>query len=87
MTDETHVDGNALGGLLMEVFGREMTDARACCGGCGAVTQVGAMRVYRGAGDVMRCPSCDGVVLVTVTIHEHIRVHMGGMGWLEPAPG
>ena len=27
MTDATHVDGNALGGPLIEVFGREMTDA------------------------------------------------------------
>ena len=31
MTDATHVDGNALGGLLIDVFGREMTDAHGCC--------------------------------------------------------
>ncbi len=27
MTDDAHVDGNAIGGLLIEVFGQEMTDA------------------------------------------------------------
>ena len=32
MTDATHVDGNALGGLLTEVFGREMTDAHGRLG-------------------------------------------------------
>ena len=50
MTDETHVDGNALGGMLLEVFGREMTDAHGACATCGAVHPVGAMRVYRGSG-------------------------------------
>ena len=35
MTDDNHVDGNAMGGLLMDVFGQEMTDARGCCASCG----------------------------------------------------
>jgi uncharacterized Zn finger protein len=86
MTDETHVDGNALGGLLQEVFGREMTDARGCCATCGTVNPVGAMRAYRGAGDVMRCPACGNVVMVAVTIRERTRVHLGGVRWIEPAP-
>ena len=30
------VDGNAIGGLLHEVFGTEMTDAASVCGSCGA---------------------------------------------------
>ena len=29
------VDGNAIGGLLYEVFGTEMTDAVSVCGTCG----------------------------------------------------
>ena len=34
---ETDVlDGNAIGGLLLEVFGTEMTAAMCVCGGCGA---------------------------------------------------
>jgi hypothetical protein len=29
------LDGNAIGGMLYHVFGREMTMAQAQCGGCG----------------------------------------------------
>jgi hypothetical protein len=53
MTNETHFDGNALGGLLHEVFGREMTDARGCCATCATVNLVGAIRVT--AGRVTSC--------------------------------
>jgi hypothetical protein len=86
MTDATHVDGNALGGLLIEVFGREMTDTHGCCASCGTVNALGAMRVYRGAGDVMRCATCGNVTIVTVVIREHTRVYAAGVRWMEPAP-
>jgi predicted RNA-binding Zn-ribbon protein involved in translation (DUF1610 family) len=86
MTDATHVDGNALGGLLIEVFGREMTDADGCCATCGRVHPLGAMRVYRTAGDVMRCPSCGNVTIVAVAIRDHTRIHLGGVRWIEPVP-
>jgi hypothetical protein len=85
MTDATNVDGSALGGLLMEVFGREMTDARGCCASCGTVNPLGAMRVYRSAGDVMRCPTCGMVTIVTVVIQDRTRVHLAGVRWIEPA--
>lgn len=85
MTDERHVDGNALGGLLQEVFGREMTDALGCCAACGSVHALGAMIVYRGAGDVMRCPTCDDVVVVATTVHERTRISIAGIRWLEPS--
>ena len=84
MTDDAHVDGNALGGVLMEVFGREMTDTHGSCASCGSVHAVGAMMVYRSAGDVMRCPTCGNVVVVVTAIHERTRVHLAGMSWLEP---
>ena len=31
------LDGNAIGGLLLEVFGSEMTSAETTCAACGAV--------------------------------------------------
>ena len=53
MTDDAHLDGNVMGGLLIEVFGQEMTDARGRCAHCGDENQVGALIVYRGGpGDV-----------------------------------
>jgi len=42
------------------------------------------MRVYRTAGDVMRCPTCGNVTIVTVVIRERTRVHLGGVRWIEP---
>jgi uncharacterized Zn finger protein len=86
MTDETHVDGNALGGMMMEVFGREMTDAHGSCGTCGKVHPMGAMLVYRGPGAVVRCPTCGNVVVVAVTIRERPRMHLTALRWLE-SPG
>jgi hypothetical protein len=87
MTDDLHVDGNALGGMLMEVFGREMTDTHGSCASCGSVHAVGAMMVYRSAGHVMRCPTCGNVVAVVATIRERTRVHLAGMSWMEPMQG
>jgi hypothetical protein len=31
------LDGNAIGGLLLEIFGSDMTSAEASCAACGAV--------------------------------------------------
>jgi hypothetical protein len=84
MTDDSHVDGNALGGPLIEAFGREMTDARGCCASCRAVNALGAMRVYRSAGDVMRCPTCGNVTIVMVVVRERTRIHLEGVRWIEP---
>ena len=87
MIDDAHVDGNALGGLLAELFGREMTDARGCCGDCGAVNALGAMPAYtRAPGDVLRCPACEAVMLVAVSLPAGVRVSLGAVRWLEPAP-
>jgi len=86
MTSDAHVDGNALGGVLIDVFGREMTDARGCCAGCGAVTALGALIAYvRAPGDVLRCPACEAVVLVAVAMPAGVRVSLPGLRWLEPA--
>ena len=52
------LDGNALAGLLEELFATKLTDAPRSCGSCGAVRAVGAHRLYRGPGLVLRCPVC-----------------------------
>ena len=76
--DELMLDGNAVAGLLQELFAVEMTTALATCGACGATEAVGATRVYRGAGMVMRCPQCDNA-LVTV-VKDDTRVWIGFPG-------
>ena len=40
---ELMLDGNAIAGLLREVFAVEMTTAIGTCGGCGAAGAVGAV--------------------------------------------
>ena len=76
--DELMLDGNAVAGLLQELFAVEMTTAIATCGSCGATDAVGATRVFRGAGMVMRCPHCDNA-LVTI-VKDDTRVWIGFPG-------
>ncbi|WP_236038846.1 DUF6510 family protein [Ktedonobacter robiniae] len=61
---ENKLDGNAAGGILQEIFPFEMTQAQATCTGCGATGAIGALAVYmHGMGTVIRCPSCDTVLI------------------------
>ena len=82
MTTDTNLDGNALGGLLYEVFGREMTDQSGCCNGCGTVSVLGSVMLFRGAGDVVRCPSCGAVLIVIVSTPAGFRVSFESIRWL-----
>ena len=40
------LDGNALGGVLREIFVEEVTDARGRCDSCGAEAHIGEVVVY-----------------------------------------
>ena len=73
---ENKLDGNAAGGILQEIFPFEMTLVQATCTSCGATDAIGATAVYmHGMGTVVRCPSCDNVL---------IRVaHTKGRYWLD----
>jgi hypothetical protein len=61
---EHKLDGNAAAGTLQEIFPFDMTLAQATCAGCGAINAIGATAVYmHGMGTVIRCPSCDTVLI------------------------
>jgi len=81
--DELMLDGNAVAGMLTEVFAVEMTTATMMCGHCGTSSAVGAMHVFRGAGIVMRCPNCDNAVAKIVEDGTRIWMNFGGMQALE----
>jgi hypothetical protein len=50
------LDGNAISGTMMAVFGHEMTTELGTCASCGARSMVGEFRVYlRAPGEVARC--------------------------------
>ena len=81
---EDHVlDGNALGGMLMELFGTEMTTAVGTCGVCGTVGQVAEMAVYHPKlGTVVRCRVCDNVLMVFVEVRGITCVDLRGLAQL-----
>ena len=87
MNDDGHLDGNALAGFFVEIFGQEMTDQRGCCGDCGAISMLGAVHVYRDApGDVMRCPVCYHVLMVIVGVESGYRMSFESLRWVEASP-
>jgi Family of unknown function (DUF6510) len=80
------LDGNAIGGLLLEVFGAEMTTATGTCGHCGAVAQVAELVVYLEApGTVARCRTCESVLLVIVEARGVNCVDLRGLAAVEMA--
>jgi uncharacterized Zn finger protein len=72
----THLDGNALGGELGELFTADITAATGRCASCGTVSAIAQTRVYtRAPGLVARCPGCGAVML---------RLARGpGRAWLD----
>jgi Family of unknown function (DUF6510) len=83
------VDGNAIGGLLIDVFGTEMTAANSTCSTCGASRPVAELVVYRRApGTVVRCRTCGSVLMVFVTAHGATCVDLAGLASLgQSEPG
>ena len=81
---DRHLDGNAMGGMLEEVFGREMTAAAGTCSACGSVNALGAAISYSQApGQVLRCPGCVIVLIVFVHRPDGYRITIGSIRCLE----
>jgi hypothetical protein len=77
------VDGNAIGGLLVEVFGTEMTGAATVCGNCGDARPVAGLAVYlRAPGTIVRCRTCDSVLMAFVTVRDRMCVDLLGLAVL-----
>jgi hypothetical protein len=82
--DDRRLDGNAIGGLLREIFAMEMTVAKGTCASCGAVNEVGRVHVYVDApGTVVRCPGCQQVLMRVVRGGGRYWVDLTGMRCLE----
>jgi DNA-directed RNA polymerase subunit RPC12/RpoP len=78
------LDGNAIAGTLMAVFGTEMTTATGACADCGTRSLVGEFDVYlRGPGTVARCRHCGSMVMVLVEVHGVMCVDLRGLEALE----
>jgi hypothetical protein len=65
--DEHRLDGNAVAGVLAEIFTFEMTTVRCACAHCGARGEVGAQMAYVSEiGTVVRCAACDNALIRVV---------------------
>jgi hypothetical protein len=81
------LDGNAIAGLLVDVFGTEMTTATGTCGSCGMSAQLAELAVYvRAPGTIVRCRTCESIVMVLVTIRDITCVDQRGLTGLDPGP-
>ncbi|HEX4483819.1 MAG TPA: DUF6510 family protein [Solirubrobacteraceae bacterium] len=77
-SEDYALDGNALAGLLEEVFAAEITTALRVCQSCGTQSAIGAHRAYRGAGVVLRCPVCRDLAMRIAELRGHTRVWLAG---------
>jgi uncharacterized protein DUF6510 len=78
------LDGNAIGGLLHEVFGAEMTTAMGVCADCGAAGPVAELVVYLQApGTIVRCRSCSSILMVMVDVRGTRCIDLRGLAELE----
>jgi hypothetical protein len=77
------LDGNAIAGLLQELFGADLTAAPRRCQSCGQEHAVGEHRLYRGAGLVLRCPNCSDVALRVADLPDRHILHFQGTWRVE----
>ncbi len=81
---ELMLDGNALAGTLYDIFGAEMTTTPAQCASCGDIAEMGALLAFTHApGMVLRCPSCESIVLRIVQTPEAIYLDARGASYLR----
>ena len=79
-----HLDGNAAGGLLSEVFAGDMTAALGTCAHCGTRGTLGQAMLYPGGpGVVLRCAACTAVIMRVARIRDRLVVDMHGLQSLE----
>jgi len=77
------LDGNALGGLLQEIFEVEMTVAPVECASCGRYGDIGSLWAFTAApGYVLRCPGCQQVILRIVTTPDKVYLDARGAAFL-----
>jgi Family of unknown function (DUF6510) len=83
-TSDLRLDGNAIGGLLLELFGVEMTTATGVCGSCGTPDLVARLEVYvQAPGTVVRCAHCHAVVMRVVRGPERTWLDLSGLASIE----
>jgi hypothetical protein len=79
------LDGNAVAGILAEIFGTEMTVFTAICGSCGQAGPLAEVVVYAAQmGFVIRCRGCTALLAVITRIRGISCVDLSGLAALDP---
>jgi hypothetical protein len=77
------LDGNAIGGMLEDIFGDDMTTAVATCAACGRGGPLAETTVYlRAPGVVVRCRYCEAVLGVVVERRSTYCIDLSGVSAL-----
>jgi hypothetical protein len=85
---EHKLDGNAAAGTLQTIFPFDMTLVQATCTGCGATNSIGATAAYmHGMGTIVRCPSCDNVLIRVAQVKGRSFLDMRGVRVLQIMEG
>ena len=83
---ELMLDANAAAGLLQEIFGIDMTAAPTECANCGQEGEIGTLLAFTQApGVVLRCPSCENVVVRIVQTPNAFYIDARGAVYLRLA--
>jgi hypothetical protein len=78
------LDGNAIGGVLIEIFGTDVTNSTGVCASCGAQGEVARLDVYvQAPGIVARCRSCEAVMVKIVRSRDRTWIDLSGTRTLE----
>jgi hypothetical protein len=89
ITDINHelmLDANATAGILYEIFGVEMTASPTECANCGKQGEMGELLAFtQGPGIVLRCATCEHVVLRIVQTPQAIYLDARGAVYLRLA--
>jgi hypothetical protein len=86
-TDDATLDGNAVAGLLMDLFGAEMTETMSQCAHCGNRGPMAELVAYtRAPGLVLRCRICTQIVLRAVVTPRGTFVDASGVARLVLPP-
>ncbi|HEY7418290.1 MAG TPA: DUF6510 family protein [Ktedonobacteraceae bacterium] len=85
---ESKLDGNAAAGMLQAIFPFDMTLVQVTCAGCAASAAIGTLAAYLpGMGTVLRCPSCDNVLIRVAQIRGDYWLDMRGACVLHISEG
>lgn len=76
----SHVDGNAIAGLLADALGTDATVMHVACAHCDTVTVIAeAMVTFDGPGAVLHCPTCKAVLMKAVETAGEVELDVRGI--------